>query len=172
MTIILEILSKILEESQEIEEKDFSSFLTLLFSLILFKKNCKSAFLYSLCLGSLSMKDLSQNNFSEFGFSCQTCKEKFKLARNICLVCVHRCHVGHKVIPNGYAFFDCKCSVGSFVCNATKCLEIPFHIKNYNFTPLTMIYPENDELKNICKVKLINLNIILFRILRVMFLLH
>jgi hypothetical protein len=70
----------------------------------------------------------------------------------ICLICLHRCHPGHKVIPLGYQISECTCSSTLNKCNAIKSLEIPNHIKHANFKSVTLIYPIDDEINNLCKV--------------------
>jgi hypothetical protein len=75
----------------------------------------------------------------------------------ICLICVHRCHAGHKVTPLGYQISECTCSSTLNQCNAIKSLEMPNHIKHANFKPTALIYPTDDEINNLCKVIFINI---------------
>ena len=95
---------------------------------------------------------LNKNNFSEFGFYCYTCKEKTNVTTIICIICVHRCHSGHKVAPIGYQIIECTCSSSINNCNSIKPLDIPNHVKNYQIKPITIHYPSDDELNNLCKV--------------------
>jgi hypothetical protein len=75
----------------------------------------------------------------------------------ICLICVHRCHQGHKVIPIGYQISECACSSSLNTCNAIKPLEMPNHVKNANIKAISLIYPTDDEINNLCKVYINNL---------------
>lgn len=52
--------NEILDENDNISENDFNIFLSMIFSLILFKKNIKCSFIYSTCLNKSLMKDLCQ----------------------------------------------------------------------------------------------------------------
>lgn len=74
----------------------------------------------------------------------------------ICLICVHRCHTGHKVIPLGYQISECTCSSALNTCNAIKSLDMPNHIKHTNIKPISLIYPSDDEINNLCQVYNLN----------------
>lgn len=115
-------------------------------------------------LKMLLIKLIIQENFSEFGFICTKCN------LDICLICVHRCHIGHDVISKGYSKFDCKCyfyensNSDNFInspnlqnkCNATKILEVPSHIKSFNLNEITnVLYPSEIECQSYIKVDLI-----------------
>jgi hypothetical protein len=72
---------------------------------------------------------------------------------NICLICVHRCHNGHKVVPTGYQFLECRCENSLHVCQATQALTVPNHVKYANLKEAqTIPYPSEYELNGHCKV--------------------
>ncbi len=75
----------------------------------------------------------------------------------ICLICVHRCHPGHKVTPLGYTITECCCSSSMNSCNAVKSLEMPNYIKHANIKPISLKYPTDDEINNLCKVTIFNI---------------
>jgi hypothetical protein len=89
--------------------------------------------------------------FSEFGFICNTCKEKYNIDIAICLMCAHRCHNGHKVTPIGYQILDCRCNNSINVCKAKDSLVMPNHVKNINLSNTNISYPNEYELMH-CKV--------------------
>jgi hypothetical protein len=59
MTEIQKLLSTIIDENIDFTQNDFRSFFSCLFSLILYKKNLKCSFLYSVCLSQTLMRDLT-----------------------------------------------------------------------------------------------------------------
>jgi hypothetical protein len=59
---ILDLCGDRLEKPENISDLDFNHFLSMIFSLILYKKNMRSSFLYSTCLSRSVMKELCEVN--------------------------------------------------------------------------------------------------------------
>jgi hypothetical protein len=73
----------------------------------------------------------------------------------ICLICVHRCHSGHKLVPTGFTTRGCMCNSLN-LCGANKHLEMPAHIKNFKeMSKNNIYYPSEEELNHLCTVKFI-----------------
>ncbi len=66
LKILVEICCEILHDEEKINDTDFNTFLSTFFSLILYKKNLKSSFLYSICLSKSMIKDLCQVSYYKF----------------------------------------------------------------------------------------------------------
>lgn len=62
---ILELSGSFLEKQENISDLDFYHFLSMIFSLILYKKNIRSSFLYSTCLRRSIMKELCEVNIKK-----------------------------------------------------------------------------------------------------------
>ncbi len=95
---------------------------------------------------------------------------------DICLICVHRCHINHDVLPRGYSILDCQCGDEEFTnldnmennqiqtqkikCNSVKSLDLPIHIKSFNFLDSnSMSYPSEEDLQGLIKVIILYNNI-------------
>ena len=49
---------------------------------------------------------------------------------SVCLVCAHRCHNNHLLIPIGFDVIQCQCcNILNNKCNAMMPLALPNHIK-------------------------------------------
>ena len=60
---LIEICMEILQEDDKIKDYEFNNFLSTFFSFILYKKNLKSCFLYSICISKSMMKDLCKVSY-------------------------------------------------------------------------------------------------------------
>jgi hypothetical protein len=57
---IFELCGDLLEKPENVSDTDFNNFLSMIFSLILLKKNNRSSFLFSTCLNRSIMRDLCE----------------------------------------------------------------------------------------------------------------
>jgi hypothetical protein len=60
LKILVEICGELLQDEEKVKDIEFNAFLSTFFTLILYKKNLKSSFLYSICLSKSMVKDLCQ----------------------------------------------------------------------------------------------------------------
>lgn len=143
MKFIIEICHEISIEL--VEEQTVNLMMATIMSLLYYKKSIRSGFIHSTCLfHSKSFEYLPEENLNEFIHKCLTCDMK------ICLICLHRCHIGHNTSPIGYSFYRCDCSL-SDNCQATNSLELPTHIrKSYP----SIIENRNDESKSSSKYRM------------------
>ena len=58
---------------------------------------------------------------------CKTCSMNNKWFQSICLVCAHRCHEGHELIPLGSEVSTCECHT-LCRCKSNEQLNLPTHI--------------------------------------------
>jgi hypothetical protein len=51
----------------------------------------------------------------------------------VCVVCAHRCHSGHFLIPLGYDITSCECfTIKGHTCNSSMALKKPNHVRLCN----------------------------------------
>lgn len=134
LDFVNESLTEQIEVNFSINQDAFISLLNMLLSYLIFKQQLRSCFVYSICL-SFSNEDYLSNNYTEFGFICNSCN------LNICLICTHRCHLGHSFNSLGYSYFQCQCGINNTngkntPCLAMESLDIPQHLKTSFFSSI------------------------------------
>ena len=70
--------------------------------------------------------------------TCSTLTKKFA----VCLVCAHRCHSSHYLVPLGFDILQCECSfISGHSCNSLNALRKPAHLRLSNgFIPQVHLF--------------------------------
>jgi len=104
---------------------------TTIISLLCHKETLITHQIHSMCISNI----VSINGYNKIpydcGLLCLTCQENSGISKPfaICIICAHRCHQGHNLMPMGYCpEFQCNCSETK-MCSANSSLPLPMHIK-------------------------------------------
>mmetsp|Transcript_180 Transcript_180/g.194 ORF Transcript_180/g.194 Transcript_180/m.194 type:complete len:188 (+) Transcript_180:1210-1773(+) len=119
--------------------------LSQLVDFLCFKNTLLHAQMFSLCFGQTKLLKQVKIPY-ELGLICQTCSlfqslnsSSWQKKLVVCMVCAHRCHYGHFLVPLGYDLIQCECASQSkrdpsHNCKSLVQLKRPSHLSlSYEF---------------------------------------